>query len=340
MEIMRKSYSTFGLVIALLSLIVAAIACGEDEIIHDVAYVVENEDQSMFLLNRSGEYSKVINDTVTNPKWSPNQRYVAYLTDAGQGAGQLMIWNRADSDTERVLGSSERVETFFWSPDSRMIAYQAVSQDYKSTEVFVHEFESGETTLLAREPLGNVELGNWSGDNQWVVMCLILEESEGIYKRSVHGVDEVQLTDYEDSRPRFSIDGKRVAFSRKQPDGSSDIYTLVVDTGNGPSAAKALTNDSGDETDFEWAPDGRNIIFITEKDGNSEIYSVDTEKKDLRRLTQNRIDDADPKWSSDGSQILFRSDADGQYDLFAMDFKSGSQDRILSTTSSIVAADW
>ena len=337
---MRKSYSTFGLLAILICIFVAITACGDDEIVHDVAYVLENENHNMFVLDRSGEYSKVINDSVTNPKWSPNQRKVAYLADAGQGAGQLMIWHREDGNTERVPDASERVEEFFWSPDSRMIAYQSVSHDYKLTEVFVHELEGGETTLLASEPLGNVELGNWSGDNQWVVMCLILEDSEGIYKRSVHGVDEVQLTDYEDSRPRFSIDGKRVAFARKQSDGSSDIYMMVVDTGNGPSAAKALTSDSGDETDFEWAPDGRNIIYVTEKDGNPEIYAVDTEKKTSRRLTQNRIEDADPKWSSDGSQILFRSDADGQYDLFAMNFKSGAQDRIHSASSSIVAADW
>ena len=337
---MRKSYSTLGLIIALLSLLVAIAACGDDEFIHDVAYVVENEEQNMFLLDRSGEYSKVVNDTVTNPKWSPNQRSVAYLADPGQGAGQLMIWHRKDGNTERVPDAPTTVEEFFWSPDSRMIAYQAVSDDYTLTELFVHEFESGETTLLASEPLGNVELGNWSGDNQWIVMCLVLDDSEGIYKRSVRGVDEVQLTDYEDRRPRFSLDGKRVAFSRIQPDGSSDIYTLVVDTGNGPSAAKALTNDSSDETSFEWAPDGRNIVFVTEKDGNSEIYAVDTEKKVSRRLTQNRIEDTDPKWSSDGSQILFRSNTDGQYDLFAMDFKSGSQQRILSATNSIVTADW
>jgi TolB protein len=337
---MRKSYSTLGFIFALLLIIVSVAACSNDEIVSDIAYVVANEGRNMFVLDRSGEYSKVINDSVTNPKWSPNQRNVAYLADAGGGVGQIMIWNREDGVTERLPDAPAKVEEFFWSPDSRMIAYQALSHDYKLTEVFVHELEGGENSLLASEPLGNVELGNWSGDNKWIVMRMILNGSEGIYKRSVHGVDEVQLTDHQDSRPRFSLDGKRVAFARAQADGSSDIYTLVVDAGNGPSVANELTNDSGDETDFEWSPDGRNIIFVTEKDGNPEIYAVETEKKTLRRLTQNRIGDADPKWSSDGSQILFRSDSNGRYDLFAMDFKSGAQHRIHSSTNSIAAADW
>ena len=336
---MGKSYLTISFITALLSLLVTSIACGDEAVKHDVAYVVENEDQHMFVLEKSGEYTKFINNSVTSPKWSPSQQNVAYLADAVDGVGQLTVWHREDGTIERVPDTAAKVEEFFWSPDSRMIAYQSQS-DSTLTEVYVHNFEDGETTLLASETTGNVELGNWSGDNQWIVMCLVLDDSEGIYKRSVLGVDEVQLTDYEDRRPRFSLDGKRVAFARTQPDGSSDIYTLVVDTGNGPSAAKALTNDSGDETHFEWAPDGRSMIYVTEKDGNPEIYAVDTEDRKSRRLTQNRIEDADPKWSSDGSQILFRSDADGQYDLFSMDFKSGSQVRIHSATNSIVAADW
>ncbi len=337
---MRKSYSTFGIIAALLSLTIAVAACSSDEVIHEVAYVVENEDQNMFVLEKSGEYSKVINDSVSNPKWAPNLSKVAYIADADSDGGELMVWNRGEGTIERIPSSPETVAEFFWSPDSRMIAYQANSNDDKLTEVYVFSFEDGETTLLASEAAGNVELGNWSGDNEWIVMCLMLDDTEGIYKRSVHGVDEVQLTDSQDSRPRFSLDGKRVAFARTNNNGSTDIYTLIVDTGNGPSAAKALTTDSGDETNFEWAPDGRNIIYVTEKDGNPEIYAVDIDKRTPRRLTQNRIEDADPKWSTDGSHILFRSDADGQYDLFAMNFKSGSQERIHSADSSIVSADW
>ncbi|MXZ02130.1 MAG: hypothetical protein F4Y88_00155, partial [Chloroflexi bacterium] len=170
------------LLISLPLLVMIAIACGNDKVSHEVAYVLENENHNMFVLDRSGEHSKVVNESVSNPKWSPNQRSVAYLTGPGQGAGQLMVWHRKNDDTERVPDAPATVEEFFWSPDSRMIAYQAVSNDYTLTEVFVHEFESGKTSLLASEPIGNVELGNWSGDNNWIVMCLNIDGTQGIYK--------------------------------------------------------------------------------------------------------------------------------------------------------------
>ena len=337
---MRKAYTSSVLITGFLLVILATVACGDEQVAHDVAFVVDNENHHMYLLDRAGENSKVINDPVTEPKWAPNQKKVAYLANADDGKGQLKVWLRDDSEAERVPDAPSNVNQFFWSPDSRMIAYQANSADDGRSEVYVYDFENEETTLLVSETVGNVELGNWSGDNQWIVMCLNLGGSTGIYKRSVRGVDEVQLTDYEDSRPRFSLDGKRVAFARKQSDGSTDLYALDVDTGDGPSAAKALTDHDGDETDFEWAPDGRNIVYVTERDGNAEIYAVDTREKTTRRLTQNRIADADPKWSLGGDEILFRSDTDGSYHLFAMDFKSGSQERILEAPDSVITADW
>ncbi len=336
---MRNMNKTI-LLISLLMLLMVAIACGNDKVSHDVAYVLDNEGNHMYLLDRAGEKSKVLNEAVFNPKWSPNLRMVAYLSNAQDGRGQLKVWNRDTEDSERVSDAPNKVEEFFWSPDSRMITYQADSADKTRSEVFVYDFENEATTTLASEPVGNVELGNWSGDNNWIVMCLNIDGTQGIYKRSVRGVDEVQLTDYEDSRPRFSLDGKRVAFVRKLSDGSTDIFTLEVDTGNGPSAAKALTDDDGDETNFEWAPNGRNIIYVSERDGNPEIYAVDTREKTTRRMTQNRVDDADPKWSLNGEQVLFRSDNDGKYHLFTMDFKSGSQERVLEEDSNIITADW
>lgn len=337
---MSKARVFTSLITGLLLLTAASIACGGEGGAQNVAYVTESESQHLFLLDRAGEENKVINESVFAPEWSPNYKQVAYLANVTDGKGVLKTWDRGNEGTERVPDSPDTVEVFFWSPDSRKIAYQATSADGSQSEVFIYDFAEERTTLLASEPTGNVELGNWSGDNEWVVMCLNIDGVPGLYKRSVHGVDEVQLTDYEDIRPRFSKDGKRVAFMRKLPDGSTDLYSLDVDTGNGPSAAKALTSRDGDETDFEWSPDGKNIVFVSEIDGNPEIYAVDTREKKVRRLTQNRIVDADPKWSTGGDRVLFRSDTDGKYRLFAADFKSGAQVRIHEAQTSIVAADW
>ena len=318
--------------------VIATYACGGDGLSYEIAFVLEDEDNQLFLLETNGETSKIVNEPVENPVWSPNQGSIAFLAKASNGTGQLKIWDRSTEDDTRVPDAPNTVSKYFWSPDSRKIAYQTDSSD--NTEVFVYDFDDDKTTLLITEPAGNVELGNWSGDNEWIVMRISVDGGDGIYMRSVNGVNEVQLTDYPDSRPRFSLDGRRVAFARTQSDDSTEIYTLVVDTGDGPSSASALTDDDGNETEFEWAPNGRDILYLSERDGNAEIYSIDTDDKKTRRLTQNRVPDSNPIWSLNGKQILFRSEADGKNHLFTLDFKSGSQKRIYEDDSNIVDADW
>ena len=50
------------------------------------------------------------------------------------------------------------------------------------------------------------------------------------------------------------------------------------------------------------------IAFSSERDGNKEIYVMDADGKNLRRLTNNDFPDTDPSWSPDGKRIIFVSD--------------------------------
>lgn len=60
-----------------------------------------------------------------------------------------------------------------------------------------------------------------------------------------------------------------------------------------------------------FSPDGRKIAFVTNRDGNWEIYVMDVEGGNPTRLTTNVYDDAFPSWSPDGSQIAYASKATG-----------------------------
>ena len=60
------------------------------------------------------------------------------------------------------------------------------------------------------------------------------------------------------------------------------------------------------------------IAFVSERDGNLEIYSMKTDGSSLARLTDNPANDVEPDWSPDGKYIVFASDRNGNYDIYIM----------------------
>ena len=60
------------------------------------------------------------------------------------------------------------------------------------------------------------------------------------------------------------------------------------------------------------------LAFVSERDGNSEIYVMNVDGTGLLRLTNDAGRDVDPAWSPDGKRIAFASDRAGSWDIYVM----------------------
>jgi Tol biopolymer transport system component len=60
------------------------------------------------------------------------------------------------------------------------------------------------------------------------------------------------------------------------------------------------------------------LAFVSERDGNSEIYVMNVDGTGLLRLTNDAGRDADPAWSPDGKRIAFASDREGSSDIYVI----------------------
>jgi len=77
--------------------------------------------------------------------------------------------------------------------------------------------------------------------------------------------------------------------------------------------------------------DGRGdgtIAFYSDRDGNPEIYVMNADGSDLRRLTDNDATDQAPAWSPDGTQIAFVSDRDGNREIYVMNADGSEPQRL------------
>ena len=74
------------------------------------------------------------------------------------------------------------------------------------------------------------------------------------------------------------------------------------------------------------------IAFASDRDGNMEIYVMDADGGNPRRLTNSLFfDDRQPSWSPDGKRIAFSSDRKGDlqnYEIYVMDADGGNQQRL------------
>jgi len=104
-----------------------------------------------------------------------------------------------------------------------------------------------------------------------------------------------------DIRPRFSPDGKWLAFNSNR-EGNYDIY-LMPAAGGRP---KRLTYHSADDMLGDWSPDGRWIVFSSNRDHRfTQIYLLEVETGYVRRLTNDETNLHSPTFSPDGRYIVF-----------------------------------
>ncbi len=74
----------------------------------------------------------------------------------------------------------------------------------------------------------------------------------------------------------------------------------------------------GAETNPEASPDGRRVAFMSQRDGNWEVYVVNLDGSGLQRLTHNAANDGLPTWSPDGRYLAFVSDRSGRWAVWAI----------------------
>jgi Tol biopolymer transport system component len=89
-----------------------------------------------------------------------------------------------------------------------------------------------------------------------------------------------------------------------------------------------LTSSPGSDLAPVWSRDFTRIAFLSNRDGNYEVYVMNADGSNLQRLTSTPADEADPAWSPDGTQIAFASRRDGNWEVYRMKADGTAQTRL------------
>ncbi len=108
------------------------------------------------------------------------------------------------------------------------------------------------------------------------------------------------------------------------------LFLVLVFSQNGSDASynRDESAQSWDSEKPSWTPDGKSIVFSSNRDGNKEIYIMNSDGSHIRNLTNSPNPEMFPSVSPDGSKIAFVSEVDGNYDIYLMNSDGSGNKRL------------
>jgi hypothetical protein len=130
-----------------------------------------------------------------------------------------------------------------------------------------------------------------------------------------HRHDLVPSARYEQAyTPRFSPDGRSVAYSVWTAGGYRDVRLVDVATGS----FRDLTHDRAQDIEPVFSPDGKTLYFVSDRSGIHNVYAYDLATGALAQVTNVRTGAFSPDVSADGKTLVYVGYTSVGYDLFAM----------------------
>ncbi|HYS00625.1 MAG TPA: BamA/TamA family outer membrane protein [Gemmatimonadales bacterium] len=276
------------------------------------------------------------------PALSPDGRDIAYFSEKNSFFVDLYL---ADAETGRVkrrlvkstLNSNYESLRFInsagsFSPDGRYFAIAAKHND--RDDLVILDVKKDEEVRRIRVPLNGLTTPSWSPDGKRLVFTGYDGGLSDLFVVNADGTNLHRLTNdkYADLEPSWSPDGKTIAFvTDRSPAtdfealkfGNLRIALLHLDNGS----IDILRNmDQGKNINPAWAPDGRSLAFVSDRNGISNIFLYELSDGKIYQLTDvftgvSGITALSPclSWAHEADRLAFAYYEDGEYNVYAVD---------------------
>jgi Tol biopolymer transport system component len=227
-----------------------------------------------------------------NPSWAPDGTWLVAESDE-RGFSDLV---RMAPGAEPVWLTSEPRGSFepAVSPDGKRIAF--VSSRDGDPEIYV--MDVGDPGGARRLTAFHKEDGapRWSPDGRWIAFVSNREGRDRVYVIRPDGTDTRALSGTADTGYERDLawrpDSRALAFAGRHDSGKTRIWVAPLD--GGPPVA--LTDGTSRDDQPAWSPDGRYIAFVSEREGNTDLYVMRADGSGQTRLTRAPGADWLPRW--------------------------------------------
>ncbi len=291
----------------------------------------ESRDRIWMVPSRGGEAvpMTVENQSSSQPRWSPDGRYLAFLSSRDEQPVQVYRLSRQGGEAIQISKTVQEVKAFEWSPDSKSLVM--VLQDPSPQELAAAD-DDNSNDEKAPPP--------WVIDRQQFKLDYVgyLDRRRThLYLLDLASSQQTQLTfgDFDDEEPAWSADGKRIAFTSNRSDNpddnyNTDIWTVAVAADDAVQQPVRITTNPGADASPSWSPDGKSIAHTAITDVAAHVYATQHLAVSAADGSGSKVLTTDldrmifaPKFSTDGRSIWFLLENSGEQILAKIPAKGG-----------------
>ena len=286
---MRSLKSRSGFVVLCLTLVAGSLAAATTHVNAKIAFNSNRDgNDEIYVMNQDGTgQTRLTNDAASDvgPAWSPDGTKIAF-----NRGFDIFVMNADGSSQLRLTSGAAMNIAPSWSPDGTKIAFHS-SRD-GNFEIYVMDADGSNQTRLTSNTAGDFAPA-WSPDGQRIVFRSNRDGNNEIYVMAKDGTAQTRVTvsTADDQEPKFSGDGTKIIFTRALP-----TRQIMVINSDGTNPVQ-LTS-AGNNFFPTLSPDRKKIAYVSDRDGNHEIYTMNFDgSSQVRRTTNFNVDDY-PAWQS------------------------------------------
>lgn len=247
---------------------------------------------------------------LSQPQLSPDAKWIAYVVKSfhlkdDKTNNDIYMVSVSGGDPIQLTSDEKDDNHPRWSPDNRYLAF--LSGRKKKSQVYLLNRNGGEALQLTDIKQGVSDFA-WSPDSK--KLALILTDPDPYEVDEEEDKDKDKDGKEKTKRPivvtRLQIKTDTKGYLNDLRD---HIYAFDIAT----KQFKQLTSGPHDDSNIRWSPDGRQILFVSNRtenpdaNRNSDLFLVSSNGGDPKKLTTNPGSDSDAEWSSDGKWIVYQT---------------------------------
>lgn len=243
--------------------------------------------------------------------FQPQGKYLAYTRDAnGNESFQLYLYEISARNSTLLSDGKSRNTEPVWSNAGDKIIYSSTPAGAEGVSLrLLNPFDPKTDRLFEQSSGSYLKAYDWSPDDKAVVYCdFSSNTSSRLWLANVGSGKSVSLSEKSDTPelydfPQFSKDGKGVYVVT---DHDSDFRRLAYIDLSSRKISYVPSPAQWDVEEFQLAPDGRNVAFITNEEGVSKLHLfdlVDRKEHETPQLPVGII--SDPKWNRESTDVAF-----------------------------------